>query len=132
VDRLRTDQSSAHHTQTDGRLMEPERGAVEQLNIIRPTVAVSWFVAFAGYALHRWPQHRAELRSGDLAYTVAFAHYLRRFYSFAPFVGRAGTGPDHLPLRNGPTRSHSFEADRAVSFHRVVSSRNRRAGSDRG
>ncbi|MCW2142291.1 cytochrome P450 [Actinoplanes cyaneus] len=74
-------------TETDGRRLEPKRAAVELLNIIRPTVAVSWFVTFAGHALHRWPEVRDRLRDGDLAYAVAFAHELRRFYPFAPFVG---------------------------------------------
>jgi fatty-acid peroxygenase len=77
----------AHHTGTDGALLEPKRAAVELLNIIRPTVAVSWFVAFMGHALHQWPEERSPLHDGDLAYSVAFAQELRRFYPFAPFVG---------------------------------------------
>ncbi|MFC3992362.1 cytochrome P450 [Actinoplanes siamensis] len=77
----------ARHTGTDGRLLPPRRAAVELLNIIRPTVAVSWFVTFAGHALHRWPWLRERLGGGDLEYAVAFAHELRRFYPFAPFVG---------------------------------------------
>jgi fatty-acid peroxygenase len=77
----------AAHTDTDGRPLDPRRAAVELLNVIRPTVAVSWFVTFAGHALHRWPEHRERLRAGDLAWAVAFAHELRRFYPFAPFVG---------------------------------------------
>ncbi|GAA4608016.1 fatty-acid peroxygenase [Actinoplanes octamycinicus] len=77
----------ARHTGTDGRLLTPERAAVELLNVLRPTVAVSWFVTFAGHALHRWPRLRDRLRDGDLGYAVAFAHELRRFYPFAPFVG---------------------------------------------
>jgi fatty-acid peroxygenase len=71
----------------DGELLEPERAAVELLNIIRPTVAVAWFVAFTGHALHRWPEHQARLRNDDIRYTVAFAHEVRRFYPFAPFIG---------------------------------------------
>ncbi|MEU4245391.1 cytochrome P450 [Actinoplanes sp. NPDC026619] len=77
----------AAHTETDGRLIDARRAAVELLNVIRPTVAVSWFVTFAGHALHRRPEHRERLRAGDLAWAVAFAHELRRFYPFAPFVG---------------------------------------------
>jgi fatty-acid peroxygenase len=71
----------------DGEPLEPRRAAVELLNIIRPTVAVAWFVAFTGHALHRWPEHRARLREDDIRYAVAFAHETRRFYPFAPFVG---------------------------------------------
>ncbi|MEU4221243.1 cytochrome P450 [Actinoplanes sp. NPDC026623] len=77
----------ARYTEADGEPLDPKHAAVEMLNIIRPTVAVSWFVAYLGHALHRWPRHRSRLASGDMAYAVAFAHELRRFYPFAPFVG---------------------------------------------
>jgi len=80
----------AHHTDTDGRLLTPELAAVELLNVLRPTVAVAWFAAFTGHALHRWPEQRDRLRAGGLGYAVAFAHEVRRFYPFAPFAaGRA-------------------------------------------
>jgi fatty-acid peroxygenase len=95
----------AHHTGIDGRLLEPKRAAVELLNIIRPTVAVSWFVAFTGHALQRWPELRVSLRDGDLAYAVAFAQELRRFYPFAPFVGGRAVRDltwrgEHIPARS--------------------------------
>jgi fatty-acid peroxygenase len=77
----------AHHRDSDGELLEPRVAAVELLNVIRPTVAVSWFLAFSGHALIRWPEHRARLASGDPAFAAAFAHEVRRFYPFAPFVG---------------------------------------------
>ncbi|WP_433261656.1 cytochrome P450 [Micromonospora vinacea] len=77
----------AGHRHRDGQLVDPKLAAVELLNIIRPTVAVSWFVAFTAHALHRWPEHRDHLRTGDSGYAVAFAHEVRRFYPFAPFVG---------------------------------------------
>ncbi|MFC0542374.1 cytochrome P450 [Kutzneria chonburiensis] len=67
-------------------LRDPHTRAVELLNVIRPTVALSWFVTFAAHALHRWPKHRADLAAGG-AYAVAFAHEVRRFYPFAPFLG---------------------------------------------
>jgi fatty-acid peroxygenase len=92
----------ASHRDTDGRLLDRKRAAVELLNIIRPTVAVSWFVAFTGHALHRWPEQRVQLRDGGLPYAVAFANEVRRFYPFAPFVGgRAVQGltwqGEHIP-----------------------------------
>lgn len=77
----------ASHRERDGQLLDSEVAAVELLNVIRPTVAVCWFVAFAGHAMHRWPQQRAALREGDPAFVEAFAHEVRRFYPFAPFVG---------------------------------------------
>jgi fatty-acid peroxygenase len=77
----------AWHRDDDGALLTPQVAAVELLNVIRPTVAVCWFVAYAGHALHRWPQHREALRNGGAVFAEAFAHELRRFYPFAPFLG---------------------------------------------
>jgi fatty-acid peroxygenase len=77
----------ARQTDVDGRLLDSRRAAVELLNVLRPTVAVAWFAAFTGHALHRRPEHRERLREEDPAYAVAFAHEVRRFYPFAPFVG---------------------------------------------
>ncbi|MGW0389997.1 cytochrome P450 [Streptomyces sp. NPDC003042] len=77
----------ARHRGADGRLLDPHTAAVELLNIIRPTVALAWFAAFAAHALHRDPGQRERLRADDGAYARAFAHEVRRFYPFAPFVG---------------------------------------------
>jgi fatty-acid peroxygenase len=77
----------AAHRDANGRLLEPRVAAVELLNVIRPTVAISWFLAFSGHALIRWPDHRSRLASGDPAFAEAWAHEVRRFYPFAPFVG---------------------------------------------
>ncbi|HEX2130111.1 MAG TPA: cytochrome P450 [Actinophytocola sp.] len=80
----------ARHREPDGEPLSPRLAAVELLNVIRPTVAVCWFVAFAGHALHRWPEHRRRLAAGGMV--TEFVHELRRFYPFAPFVaGRAVT-----------------------------------------
>ncbi len=65
---------------------DPHVRAVELLNVIRPTAALSWFVAFAAHALHRWPEHRESLAAGG-EFAVAFAHEVRRFYPFVPFLG---------------------------------------------
>ncbi|MDX2564502.1 cytochrome P450 [Streptomyces sp. TX20-6-3] len=81
-------QTLAWHRDADGDLLDLHTAAVELLNIIRPTVAIAWFAAFAAHALHRRPHHRALLRSDtDGRHTRAFAHEVRRFYPFAPFVG---------------------------------------------
>ncbi|TDB71452.1 cytochrome P450 [Micromonospora sp. KC723] len=77
----------AHHRDADGAELDPCLAAVELLNILRPTVAVAWFVAFTGHALHRWSSHRDRLADGDPAFAEAYAHEVRRFYPFAPFVG---------------------------------------------
>jgi fatty-acid peroxygenase len=77
----------SRHTDAEGELLSPRIAAVEVLNVIRPTVAVCWFVAFSAHALHRWPQHRDRLRGGDPVFATAFAHEVRRYYPFAPFIG---------------------------------------------
>ncbi|BCB90323.1 cytochrome P450 [Phytohabitans suffuscus] len=80
----------AEHTGAAGEPLDARVAAVELLNVLRPTVAVCWYVTFAAHALHLWPEHRDRLRSGDPAYAEAFAHEVRRFYPFAPFIaGRA-------------------------------------------
>jgi fatty-acid peroxygenase len=76
----------AHHSDEDA-LLDPRTAAVELLNILRPTIAVAWFVAFAAHAMDMWPNHQARIRAGDDEYTEAFTHEVRRFYPFAPFLG---------------------------------------------
>ncbi|MFJ9041761.1 cytochrome P450 [Streptomyces sp. NPDC102406] len=76
-----------HHTDASGAELPPRIAAVELLNVIRPTAALSWFVAFAAHALHRRPDNADRLRAGDTAFATAFAHEVRRFYPFAPFLG---------------------------------------------
>ncbi len=80
----------AHHLE-EGYLLDARIAAVELLNVIRPTTAVTWLTAFAAHALDRWPANRGPLRAGDQDFAVAFAHELRRFYPFAPFLGGRAT-----------------------------------------
>jgi fatty-acid peroxygenase len=77
----------AAHRDASGKLLDRRVAAVELLNVIRPTVAVCWFVAFSAHALHRWPEHRQALKDRRDEYAEAFAHEVRRFYPFAPFIG---------------------------------------------
>ena len=91
------------HRDADGRRLDPHTAAVELLNIVRPAVAVCWFVAYAAHALHRAPGIRDRLAEDDTAYAVAFAHEVRRFYPFAPFVG--GRAVTDLRWRGEPIPS---------------------------
>ncbi|MEW2413005.1 cytochrome P450 [Streptomyces sp. NPDC046866] len=77
----------ARHRDADGSLLDAHTAAVELLNVVRPTVAVAWFAAFAAHALHRWPEEAAALREDGGGRARAFAQEVRRFYPFAPFVG---------------------------------------------
>ncbi|POX51341.1 cytochrome P450 [Streptomyces sp. Ru71] len=75
------------HREATGEEPDTHTAAVELLNVVRPTVALCWFVAYAAHALHRWPEHRERLRAGDMAYAAAFTHEVRRFYPFVPYLG---------------------------------------------
>ncbi|MFB6616503.1 cytochrome P450 [Streptomyces sp. NPDC085524] len=77
----------ALHRDPDGSPLDPHTAAVELLNIIRPTVAVTWYVTFAAHALHRHPGQRDHLRTDGPGYALAFAQEVRRFYPFVPFIG---------------------------------------------
>lgn len=77
----------ALHRQLDGQLLKPRIAAVEILNILRPTVAVSVWMALAAHALSQHKHCREELledTSGD--YLFWFAQEVRRFYPFFPFL----------------------------------------------
>jgi fatty-acid peroxygenase len=74
----------ACHRDLDGEPLDNRTAAVELLNIVRPTVAVAWFVTFAALALHTHPEWRARLADGDEDLLEAFAYEVRRLYPFAP------------------------------------------------
>jgi fatty-acid peroxygenase len=75
----------------DGQLLDDRTAAVELLNIVRPSVATAWFVAFSGLALYenpRWVPRLAQASGQELDRDLeAFVHEVRRVYPFAPFVG---------------------------------------------
>ncbi|MFL5911114.1 MAG: cytochrome P450 [Gaiellaceae bacterium] len=56
------------------------------INFIRPTVAVAWYVAFAGKALNEHPQWRERIADGDESALGAFAQEVRRLYPFTPVL----------------------------------------------
>lgn len=82
----------ATHRDTEGRLLDPEVCAVEMLNLIRPTVAVARFMAFALRFLHGRPQDRERLAADD-AFLEAFAQEVRRISPFFAIVGGVARGP---------------------------------------
>ncbi|WP_267244769.1 cytochrome P450 [Streptomyces sp. PR69] len=96
----------ALHRDAYGELLDEHTAAVEALNIVRPATAVAWYAVFAAHALHRWPQHRAPLRARDAAYAEAFAHEVRRFYPFVPFI--AGLAARELRWEGVTIPEHSL------------------------
>lgn len=71
------------HREPDGRLLDRKVAAVELLNLLRPMVAVSRYIAFAALALHRQPRWRDRLRDSDEDVEL-FVQEVRRFFPFFP------------------------------------------------
>lgn len=76
----------ARHRDMEGKQLAPRIAAVELLNVLRPTVAVSLFIVFTAHALHLHPEGLEPLRRGDAAYAEAFVQEVRRWYPFFPAV----------------------------------------------
>lgn len=78
----------ASATNLDGSPLDDRTAAVELLNLLRPTVAVAWFVAFAAAAIVEHPDTRPRLCSatGRPEYREAFGHELRRTRPFVPVL----------------------------------------------
>ncbi|NHC47184.1 cytochrome P450 [Motilibacter aurantiacus] len=68
-----------------GELLDLHTAAVELLNVLRPTVAISRYVVFAALALHGSPQWEERLRDDDEA-VLPFVQEVRRYYPFFPAI----------------------------------------------
>ena len=77
----------ALHRDLEGKLLDRQIAAVELINIIRPIVAISFYVTFAALALHEHPAYRAKLQKGDDNLVEMFVQEVRRYYPFTPFLG---------------------------------------------
>ncbi|MDX3906647.1 MAG: cytochrome P450 [Pigmentiphaga sp.] len=78
--------AAAFHQGADGEPLPNRIAATELLNILRPVVAISVFIVFVAHALHRYPECRALLRTGDADYRLCFLNEVRRYYPFFPAV----------------------------------------------
>jgi fatty-acid peroxygenase len=90
-----------------GERLPPRVAAVELINVIRPTVAIAWYISFAALALHQHPHARRGViadHAGESAdgYTDLFMQEVRRFYPFTPFLGAKVRAPFDW-------RGHHFE-----------------------
>ena len=84
-----TQESALHVIATwrdfDGELLNPRVAAVELLNVLRPTVAVSVFIVQTAHALYRYPEWQEILRN-DEGLLEPFVQEVRRLYPFFPAV----------------------------------------------
>lgn len=65
-------------------LLDEKTAAVELLNILRPTVAVSVYMVFTAHALSLFPEAKPDLRSEESI--TNFLNEVRRYYPFFPAV----------------------------------------------
>lgn len=75
----------AQHRDLSGQLLDERIAAVELLNILRPTVAVAYYITFLALALHSYPESGRQLEDGEVD-AEWFVQEVRRFYPFFPFV----------------------------------------------
>ncbi|MBL8580176.1 MAG: cytochrome P450 [Mesorhizobium sp.] len=84
------EQSPAHtiawHRDLNGELLTPHVAAVELLNVIRPTVAVSVYMLFVAHALNAHPKLREAVLADHDGYAGRFVQEVRRYYPFFPAV----------------------------------------------
>ena len=78
---------TAHHRDLEGKLLDLKLAAIELLNILRPTVAIAWYVTFGATALYKHPQCRHQFLMDAGSYRDWFVDEVRRFYPFAPVMG---------------------------------------------
>lgn len=81
----------ASHRDPEGNLLESRIVAVELLNLMRPTVAVNWFVSLAAVALHRNPQVVEDLRA-DHSLRRPVVQEVRRHMPFFPLIAACTRG----------------------------------------
>ena len=77
----------ANHWDANGKQLNQKMAAIELLNLIRPIVAIAWYVVFSALALHQYPITRQKLLAGEENYDELFVQEVRRYYPFAPFLG---------------------------------------------
>lgn len=92
VGRLRAHKNSAlyamaFHKDLNNKMMDTNMCAIELINILRPIVAISTYIAFTALALYEYPKYKSELMSGDRKEIEMFVQEVRRFYPFTPLLG---------------------------------------------
>ncbi|SDE97137.1 fatty-acid peroxygenase [Mucilaginibacter pineti] len=77
----------ATYREPSGEPLSDRLAAIELINILRPTIAIAWYIVFAVTALHESPDWRLKFiadRDDDQSH---FIDEVRRFYPLAPFMG---------------------------------------------
>jgi len=83
----------AHARDLDGELLPARTAAVELLNVLRPTVAVAYFAAFAALELEANPDLADRCATGDPVAVEKFCHEVRRMGPFVPMLAGRSRRP---------------------------------------
>lgn len=110
-------------TEVDGTLLHEDVAAVELLNVLRPTVAVSRYLVFTAHAMHHHPDWRSRV-AGDHEAAEHFANEVRRRYPFFPVI--AGTAQ-----RPFDWRGRHFEPGEWVILDLYATNHDKRLWSER-
>ncbi|HEU5140876.1 MAG TPA: cytochrome P450 [Bacillales bacterium] len=74
------------HRDLEGNLLDPKTVAVEVINILRPTVAISIFINFLTLAVYHYPEEKEKVASGGEKEAEMFVQEVRRYYPFFPLL----------------------------------------------
>ncbi len=85
VDETRALAVVARYLDLDGKALDERAAAVEMLNLLRPTVAVTRFIIYAALELLAHPEWQQQLQRDDAA-LEPFAQEVRRLHAFFPFT----------------------------------------------
>ncbi len=77
----------ASHRDVNGDLLDTNIAAAELLNVIRPFVAVAYYIVFSALALHEFPEQAQKLKEEGEEYAHLFVQEVRRYYPFVPLLG---------------------------------------------
>lgn len=82
----------SHLRAADGSLLPAEIAAMELLHVMRPAVALSWYITFAALALREQPRARERIARepasmGPGEYARLFMQETRRYYPLTPYLG---------------------------------------------
>ncbi|PYZ94984.1 cytochrome P450 [Salipaludibacillus keqinensis] len=74
------------HKDHEGKLLDENIVAVELINLLRPIVAISVYIAFTGLAINQYPEKVTSLAEGEEDKLQWFIQEVRRYYPFFPFT----------------------------------------------
>lgn len=77
----------AFYEESNGNILDLKLAAIELINILRPTVAITWYISFAAVALFNDEKIKEKFKTAGNSYQENFINEVRRFFPFAPFMG---------------------------------------------